>query len=395
MLRLNPKVWQGRWVIDLRAVGFGRRYVLGAESLGREEAVHSAYALLAQLRGERVSEIAQRDLLGERAPQFFGSALDAWQAGKRVDSAGSASYVKLYARLVRADLASYQLSSFAPPEGNQRLIAYVGELERRQLSGRTVRNRVSIVEQVLRHAAGLGWIASPPLHPRMPPKAAPIFRWLTEAMFRSLRAEVYKGVSLAEMRRAAVETDAELELFVARRRMYLSWLFYTGVHHYDADHATADWLFIDGRAYIRHNNKSARCVQDEQFEMPEPLYADLRELEALQGRPFFPAESFTGGPWPECSRVMQKAAVRLKFPHGANPSILRRSYAREMYLRGYTVREVADRMGHADERMLKEIYVRTPRGEGRVKSRWITPSAAPGGSPSGMAVVLKLQKDPA
>jgi integrase len=390
--RLDPAIWRGRWVVDLRAQGFGNRRVLAPATVSREEAVHRAYGLLSKLRGEAAAEPAQRTLFEETAPAFVGKLLDRWIAEHRTEREGTKRYLATYVRLVRGDLASYQLAAFAPPEGNGRLSSYVAELQGRGLSGRTIRNRLSIIEQALRFAAERGWLQFPPLHPTLPPKAPPIFRWITEAMFRALRADLFKGVAVSMMRRLLIADDRELAIYTEKRRVYLSWLFYTGCHHHDADHATTDWLFLDGRSYIRHNNKSSSVVPDEQFEMPDPLYDDLRALEAVLGRELQPAESFTGGPWPECARAMQKAAARLEFPHGANPSILRRSFAREMLLKGYSVREVSDRMGHADERMVKEIYTRTPRATGTPRSRWHR--LPPGGEldvNSGMARVLKLQ----
>jgi integrase len=381
-------------VVDLRAAGFGNRYVLAAaDALTKEGAIHAAYARLAALRHDGAADLPQRSMFDELAPHGLGALIDRWAAQHKPasGSAGAKRYLATYARLVRGDVGHYKVEDFQPPDGTRRLAAYVADLERRRLSGRTIRNRLSILEQALRFAVERGWLSHEPLHPRMPPKAPPVFRWITEAMFRALRGAVFDGVTVGEMHRAGVRDAGELALYVERRRVFLSWLFYTGVHHHDADAATADWLFLDGRAYIRHNNKSARCVADEQFEMPEPLYADLRALEVLQGRPFFPGEPFNGGAWPECSRAMQKAALRLRFPHGANPSILRRSYAREMFLLGYSVREVADRMGHVDERMLHEIYVRTPRPRGRVQSRWaIAADAGAPPTPSGMARVLQM-----
>lgn len=392
-MRPDPRVFGGKWVVDLRRAGFGQRYMLGAAELPREEALHLSYDLLEQLRGRRLAESVQRDLFGEIAPQLFASALDGWQGQKRTrsDGDGAKRYVATYARLVRKELGDYALADFAPPEGTRRLATYVKTLERRGLSGRTMRCRLSVAEQVCRYAADQGWIATVPLHPKMPPKTPPVFRWLTEAMFRALRSEVFKDAKPAQMYYVIGGKPERLPVYVAQRRTYLSWLFYTGAHHYDADHATSDWLFLDGRAYVRHNHKTS--MTPTQFEMPEPLYDDLRELEAVQGRPFALGERFTGGPWQDCSRVMQKAARTLGFADGATPSILRRSYAREMFLHGYTVEEVADRMGHVDTRMLREIYMQTPRAVGHPKSRWQQTTAAPS-SPSGMARVLQIKREP-
>jgi integrase len=388
-MRPDPKAWGGRWVVDLRAAGFGQRYRLCDASAPRETALHLAYELLAKLRGERMAEPEQRDLFADAGPELFKSAIERWQADKRYDSDGGGKWGREYAGLICRELGAYKLADFAQPAGNARMTAYVRELERRELSGRTIRNRLSVVEQVLRFSLERGWLASVPMHPRLPPKAAPVYHWITEAMFRALRADVFRGGT--ELR--GFKPSEPVPVFIARRRVYLSWLFYTGVHDVDAAKATADQLFLDGKSYIRHNSKSSRSVPDEQFEMPDPLHADLAELQTVLGRPFFPGESFTGGHWRNASKVMQASAVRLGFPHGANPSIFRRSYAREMFLRGYEVHEVADRMGHVDDRMLRQIYVRTPRPAGVVRTRWAMSAAtATPPTPSGMARVLKLSR---
>jgi integrase len=383
-------------VVDLRSLGHGQRYTLGPAALGREAALHAAYETLDRLRGRGLADAPQRTMFDDGAPVYVGALLDRWYMEKRYGSAGAARYGKTYTRVVRCELGEYKLTDFAPPAGNARLAAYVGSLIANGNAGRTIRNKLSTIEQALRLAVERGWLAAMPLHPReLPQKAPPSFHWITDKMFRALRSEVLRCASFSQLRRSIGKkpTTDDLALYVERRRMYLSWLFYTGCHHHDADHATADWLFLDGRAYIRHNNKSAACVPDEQFEMPEPLYEDLRALERLQGRPFYPGESFTGGPWLNVSRALQDAAKALQFPHGVNPSILRRSYAREMILRGYTIQEVSDRMGHADQRMLIEIYHRTPRPSGHPRSRWTLQSSAPTGAPpSGLATVLRLQK---
>ena len=382
----------GHWLADLRAFGFGR-YRLGlASEIDQQEAMHRAYAKLAYLRNEGMADVAQRDLFEHAGPDRFGAAIDRCSDDKRHVTDGGRHWWNEYARLVRTELGGYGLQEFAPPTGNARLVEYVKQCEARQMSGRTIRNRLSVAEQVLRFAVERGWLAAAPLHPRMPPKAAPVYHYLTEANFRALRVALYRGRdgTVAELRGFTPTEPGPI--YIARRKVYLSWLFYTGVHKHDADAATSDWLFLDGRAYIRHNSKSSRSVPDEQFEMPDQLHDDLHELQAVLGRPFWPGEQFTGGPWVSVNAVMKRAAQRIGFPHPVNPAILRRSYAREMLQRGYSVREVADRMGHVDERMLREIYTRFPRAAGRPRTRWtadaITAQPTP---PSGLARVLQLR----
>lgn len=389
--RPAPRIRGNQWVVDLRSQGHGSRYVLGPAELDPSEALNRAWELQTRLRGDRMAELAQGDLFGgQPAPKGFAAALDAWHRTKRYDTEHGASYGKDYAAKVRHELGGYDLADFSGPAGTARLRAYVAELERREMSGRTIANRMSVALQVIRFAHGEGWLAHVPQKPKLPPKATPVYRYLTEGMFRQLRAAIYAGASAARETYRGRDRSEPLGIRIARRRCYLSWLFYTGVHRADADHMTAAHLFMDARTYIRVNTKSAACIKvhRDQYEMPEPLYLDLRELERMLGRPFYLDEPVCGGPWGEPIRVINRAAKRLGFPHNAGPAVMRRSYAREMFLRGYSVREVADRMGHVDERMLKEIYVHFPHPA--APTRWrATPESAPS-TPNGMARVLQM-----
>jgi integrase len=380
------------WRADLRALGYGRYRVGLRADIDRDEATHRAYEILARLRGEGMAELAQRDLFSDGGPELFAGVVDACEADARTVTDGGAAWLREYFRLVRRDLGTYKLQDFAPPSGNARLAAYLRELEARDYSGRTIINRVSTVERVLRFAVERGWLAAPPLHPRMPAKAAPVYRWCNEGMFRALRGAIYLGRSGTKPELRGYRPAEPPAIYIARRQVYLSWLFYTGMHKADADAADASMLFMDARAYVRVNTKSARCVPREQFEMPEQLYADLLALQQVLGRPFYPDEPFTGGPWRNVVPVMRRAAVRLSFPHTVNPAILRRSYAREMLARGYEVRDVADRMGHVSERMINEIYARFPRAAGQhPRSKWTIASSAPHSTPpGGMARVLRI-----
>lgn len=390
---LSPRERCGKWVIDLRRQGFGQRYALDAGD--REGAIHASYALLERLRRERAAEPQAQLSMLAGAPTMFAAALDAWEARKEYRREASRSYGKAYAAVVRRELGSYPLADLVGVGGTDRLTAYARELEARGLAGRTIRNRLSIAFQVLRNAAARGWIVGLPAPPAvLPAKAPPVYRWISESMFRAWRAELFREVPLGALRATVPgleEADAAaVALWIGRRRAYASWVFYTGAHTHDADTLTSDLLFLDGAAYIRHNNKSSDVVPDEQFEMPEPLQADLLELRRLQGRDFYPGEFIAGGRWNKVSATMNRAAARLGFPHGVTPRILRRSFAREMFLRGYTEQEVVDRMGHVDRTMIHEIYVRTPRPQGRARTRWTAAPVAPlpGG---GLAKVVPLR----
>lgn len=374
----TPTLRAGAWVVDLRPFGFGQRYKLGdAGDLVELAAVHAAYSLLERLRRERAAEPVAQLVLPTGAPETFAAGLDAWEARKVYGTAGGERGGKVYAKLVRRELGAYALRDFCPPAGNDRLHAYARTLTDRGLSPRTVRNRFSTVMQVLHFCAARGWVVCPE-RPPLPGNPPPVFRWITESNFRALRDEIFS-------RGARTRPD-----HYARRRFYLSWLFYTGSHTADADALTVDSIFVDGGSYIRRNSKSAAVVPDEQFEMPEPLIDDLRELERAVGG-FKPADPLGGGPWKKVALRLGDASDRLDFPHRVNPRILRRSFAREMFQRGYSEQEVADRMGHVDLTMLHEVYVRTPRPPGQVRSRWKRAAAPKAPRGSGLAKVVRLR----
>lgn len=377
----TPTQFSDLWVVDLRAWKFGQRYRLGFVcELTEMQAVHAAYAVLERLRRERAAEPHAQLEIPTGAATTFAGALDAWEARKEYRVPGSARYGKAYARLVRAELGAYDLAELAPPGGNDRLHDYVRTLANRGLGARTVRNRISIAMQVLHFAARRGWAVCPE-RPPLPSKPAPVFQWITEANFRALRDAIFSG---GDPHRCTPE-------LYARRRFYLSWLFYTGAHTGDADALTVDLIFVSGGSFIRRNTKSASVVPDEQFEMPEPLIHDLRELREALGRDFLPAEALGGGPWPRAAQRIGDTATRLNFPHRVTPRILRRSFAREMFQRGYSVQEVADRMGHVDLTMLHEVYVRTPRPAGVVRSRWKCAPAPRAPRGNGLARVVAIR----
>jgi integrase len=346
------------------------------------DAVHAAYAALERCRHGRAAEpSAQLELPAAGTPQTFAAALDAWEARKEYRTAGGARGGHAYAKLVRRELGAYRLADFVPPAGTDRLQDYArGLLRERGLSPRTVRNRLSVVMQVLHGAARRGWVVCPE-SPALPGNPPPVFVWVTEANFRALRRECFPTDAVCQV-------CPELR---ARRRFYLSWLFYTGCHTADADGLVVDSIFVDGGSYIRRNSKSARVVPDEQFEMPEPLIDDLRELRAELGRDFWPGEAIGGGRWSHVARVLGGAAKRLGFPHHVNPRVLRRSFAREMFQRGYSEQEVADRMGHVDLSMLHEVYVRTPRPSGVVRSRWKRAADPRPPAGNGLATVVAIR----
>lgn len=382
-MKPTPRRVAGKWVVDLRGFGFGQNYPLGPDSLPEMDAMWLACSKLMELREGRPAEVpAQMALRSPKAPpRDFASALDEWERRKEYSTPGGERYGRTYAKHVRTELGGYKLSEFLPPDGADRLLAYRSGLNGAGMAPNTVANRLSIVRQVLIFAHQRLWLSALPAFPTRPRKRPPQFSWIEEAHFRAMRVKLYEGIAPAQLRRAeGVTDDVSAAIHVERRRCYFSWLFYTGVHTADADNCTGEFISLDMGVYRRRNSKSADCVPDEWFALPEPLADDLRVLQKALGRPFYGDEQIFGGPWPSVARQLTVAAKRIGLGK-VNPQILRRSFAREMLKRGYTVNDVADMMGHVDTSMLRQIYARTPRPPGSGKSKWTrspVPAQVPG-----------------
>jgi len=389
----SPVCVDGKWLVDLRTFGFGRRIPLVAAD--REEAIHACYTKLDELRRGRAAEPSAQLELTPRgaAPQLFTHLLDRYGDRKRYKTRAGASGARRVIEAVRAALGAYRLAELDGPEGDDRLLAYLRSIE--GLAPVTVRWRFAVISSALRFGAERGWFQRAAAIPReyLPQKRAAQFVYIDEPTFRALRDATFQRTpALAAEARKRGES---LDVYCARRRVGLSLLFYLGLHTRDVfgDHPkdaarpdfvpgfTDEHVSLDFGVYVRQNSKSAEHVPREQFELPEPLIDDLRELLSVVGRPaFLPGERIAGGYWPHVATVMARAGKRLGIPGPLNPRVLRKSFAREMFKRGYTIKEVSDRMGHADTRMLQEVYARTPRAVGSARTRWLRP--APGTLPA-------------
>lgn len=413
----TPKRVDGQWVVDLRAWGFSGlwRTPLGPASLSEVEAVNRAWARLQEAKDARRAEPgAQLELGARNAPELFSDALDAWVAERTYDTTAGERGAKQVITAVRRDFGAYRLAEFADPvEGRARLLAWLRSVA--SLSGVTVRWRLSVVFNVFRLCVERGWLRIAPTLPddySLPKIARSKFEYTDNPTFRAARAECFRGASGRTLA-CAEATGESVAIYCERRRVGYSIVMYTGLHPRDVFGDDADFerdhpdefvpgftdahCSLDFGIYVRENSKSAGCVPVEQFPMPEWLIHDLRGLLALLERAaFLPGERIAGGAWAHPERVLKEAARRLKLSPGfaMTPRLLRKTFAREMFKRGKTVKQVADMMGHVDTRMLEEIYARTPRPPGHEVSPWTMEelAGAPTG-PNGPARVLHFDRD--
>lgn len=390
--RPSPVRRNGFWEVDLRSHGFGWHYKLVPESAPLEDAIHAAYAKLTELQdASRAAPHAQLGLaLG--APRTWDDVLTEWARRKKYLTAGGAEYGAQVLKAVRAELGATPLSQFSGASGTDLLLDYQNDLAARGLAARTSNNRLSLVSQVLAFAHGRQWIAAVPQLPPMSTVPKPRFEWIDEPTFRAVRAKL-------DLRWHP--PDESLDVYTERRRFFFSWCFYTGAHTEDAERVTDEHIGVDVGIYLRINTKSARVISAEQFELPEPLLDDARALLRVLGREaFYCGERITGGPWAHPVRSLQRAQRAASVPGAPlDIRILRRSFAREMIRRGYTLQQVADRMGHVDLTMLREVYQRTPRPSGTARSLWTrtVPRGAPETANTSARVVqlssVKLSKN--
>jgi hypothetical protein len=396
----TPVLIRGRWVVDLRWAGCGRRFL---RTPGRPEleaaAIHEAYALFGRLRAERGARaLDQRLLEGPAIRQVVEELLEA----RDYDRRGGERYVRGYAHQVVKRWGSTAVNQFEPPNGTQLLRAWRNELAELGLSPKTRRNYLNVMDQILRYAADRSWLRSLPVKPKPTlteeTLTSPDSPWYSETDFRALRAGLYSSDESRDaiagwQKRQGLEADVDGH--IARRRLYLSFAFYTGMHVYDLDRLAAEHVSPDFGSYWRTNHKSASVIPGAAFDCPEQLWLDVKEETARLGRPWHAGELIAGGAWKEGSRTLRATAARLGLPLELNfRSVLRRSTVYELAIRGWSERECADVLGHVDEHMIRTVYRRVPlRNRSPKKIPWDRESSRRmlGGTPwTARAQVLEL-----
>ena len=364
MSKPTPVLIRGRWVLDLRWAGCGRRFL---KTPGRPEleaaAIHEGYALFWRLRAERGQRALEQQLLeGPAVRQVAEELLEA----RDYDRRGGERYVRSYTAQVVKRFGHLAVNQFEPPNGTQLLREWRNELAEQGLSPKTRRNYLNVMDQILRHAADRSWLRSLPVKPKPTLTEetlnSPDSPWYSETDFRALRAGLYAGCEEAIagwLKRK--RSDRTVEDFIARRRLYLSFAFYTGMHVYDLDRLAAEHISPDFGSYWRTNHKSAAVIPGAAFDCPEQLWLDVKAELARLERPWHEGELIAGGTWPEGSRTLRKTAERLGLPLPITfRSVLRRSTVYELAIRGWSERECADVLGHVDEHMIRTVYRRVP-----------------------------------
>lgn len=390
MSKPTPVLRRGRWSLDLRWADLGQ-YTLrtpGVPELAIE-ATQEAYAVFERERAAAEAKAVQGSIF---AGPSFRLVARAWADELDPETNGGARYLREYLSVVVQRFGDRAVRQFAPPAGTQVLRAWRDEMGTEGpgwLSWRTRRNRLNVTMQVLRFAVDRGHLPALPVKPsaRVPAdgdREEFDSDWYTEADFRALRDGLFVGAEsqttawLVREQREGRLLGETVDGYIARRRLYASFGFYTGMHPFDLDRLDDRSFAPDIGTFLRRNHKSARVIRPKCFEAPERLHLDVQEEIRRLGRPWRKDEPIAGGPWPRGAQVLEATARRLGLPTPVNfRSVFRRSTVHELRLRGWPEHEVADYLGHVDKRMVQEVYGRVvDRLCSPVKIPWTCESAA-------------------
>lgn len=397
----TPKVFlrDGHWVADLRRFGGSQYQALGLA--GDADPVLVGY----MLRG-KVDELR----LGARvmSPELPGLAdegmlmrelLTLYAEDHECPTAAGKFYTRKYCRQIAAQIGHMPVSALAAPAGRTVLLRWRDELWVKKLANKTVKNYLGMLKAALiwGQSGGRQLTGALPEWPKAirdgEALSNPVFDHWSEQDFRHFR-DHFGEASGARMWMRSDPAD-----WIARRRLYLSFAYYTGMHAADLGKIRKDWLNVAAGRFWRHNQKSARCVDTEPFDMPAALVLDCEaELRRL-GREWEPKELITGGPWPHTTDIF-RCEIRRLFPAGGprltpchlDTRVLRRSTAWELAIRGWQPGEISAYMGHVDDTMVRHVYLHC-KELGLIADRRIpwALNSGPGGKPSGTARVYPLR----
>lgn len=364
----------GTWWADLSAEGFSRHTLQLPGSAPRSAAVTAMGRLYARLLSALGPALPAAPVVPTRRVKF-AELLDQWLTVKEAATDGGADYVDQYAGLVRRELGHHDVEDLTGYAGTRLLQTYRDGLAARGLGPKTRRNRLNIIEQVIRFGVREGVAQGVPDMPlarvRGERVTGPVYDYLDEASLRAARQQLYREPATAGMLARAFwshlgrEAQAErVQAYVAARRLYFSVGFYTGMRKRDIDETMgADFSVDVGRHRRRGSKTQARPVW---LDSPEQLIADLHEARAFMGRYWTPDAPVCGGPWQNVAAVARDVADALKLTCAPVPRILRRSFVRQLALRGWPKEKVREHMGHkADSALIETVYQDCPEAPAR------------------------------
>lgn len=367
----NPTpVWtDGQWHLDLRKPwGFGRYTldIIEPPPAGTVPAIHAAHAKLNEVRHKFGSP--QFTLPGMSDGPTVADAFPLWLAEKRWRTTGGKEWTRETVDLVRKELGPRTLLSLDVDA----LTVYRdgkrdGTFDGKKVGPQSMSNRLIVLGQLLR------WAAEPPRKwiPFVPPLPSPkvnpdekmvqaLTKWVDEGTFRAARAELYahqtaKNGLAVELREQGLPADAAaVRDLVERRKLYLSFAFYTGMRHHDLDELLDADVSLDMGCYWRSGRKTG--IERAPEAIPRPLMRDLLTERQRLGRPYRTGELICGGPWKNAPRVMATASKRVAVER-FNVMDCRRSFVYHKALAGVPEDKLVGLMGHKDSTMIRAVYL--------------------------------------
>jgi integrase len=320
-----------------------------------------------------VGQVQNPELRGlERKPgQTLADAISLYVDSRDYDTDEGERYARGICGRIGRDLGHMELAAFEGLPGDLIVLRWVETL-RGHLGGHTVRNYLKQLFAVLKWAVESRLLPALPREPRRlqaekGPVYVPTYEHWVEEDFRRLRGHFADEALRAGSFGSHYGSDRSVwEDVVAKRKLYLSLAYYTGMHTYDLNRVPAEWLSWEVGRYRRENHKSAACIRPASFTMPEQLQSDCseeaRRCERL-GKPWHDKDLVAGGPWGSACEVLERARLRLWPEEIGRPPhfdfrVTRKSCAWEYCLRGWSAEQIAELLGHVDRKMVDTVYRR-------------------------------------
>lgn len=361
------------WYANFGDHNLGRRSLGLTEDVTEGRAVSTAAKLLRELLS--VSPQLALPTVSRAELTHFAQALDLWQPTHEAPTDDGQAWVRQYAKRVRRGLGDAKLSELVGRAGTLRLQAYRDELAEEKLALKTRKNCFWIVRRVLEFACNEGLMSGLPAmpNPRRPGEytRGPVFDYIDEATLRAVVTKIYTNPGSVAAIGAQlfphlppVERAPLVQTYIAGRRLYLSVGFYTGMRTRDLDNTIGADLNPDFGKHRRRASKTG--APDSWLTSPEQLTVDCKFTRAAMGQCWHANAPVLGGPWKKVGAVMSDVREALGLSVSPSPRILRRSFVRQLFLRGWTVDAIKQHMGHAyDSQMVHVVYLDTPEAPAR------------------------------
>jgi integrase len=367
----HPKpVWDNVasvWRVDLRSPWkLGRRIVNAPPPPGGlATAIHAARDLLDALRSETIVTSPQLSLPGTLG-RTVESVAEQYLA-EREFRGTSGKWLRETAKVMCREIGREPLRIFQTADGAARLLAWRDEVRGRGVGPRAMKDRLNVFSLIWRWCADAPrqWVSLMPVLPS--PKTSekevlhhPAMRWIDESTFRAVRAAIYDNVfartSIAkELRNEGLPCDAsDVRAYIARRQLYLSFAFYTGMRRFDLNAISDAYLSPDFDCYWRHGHKTGVEVAAESI--CEPFRRDIAAERSRLGRSWHQGELICGGPWFHATRVIATAARKLGLEN-FDLMTCRRSFVYHKALAGVPESKLINLLGHSDSRMIRGVYL--------------------------------------